>query len=155
MALRLRWIGTSPLAGRRASTEHVGPGAACPHGGSTAVTEQLVSQQEAARMAGCSKDTIVRARRNGRFPNARLRDHRWTIPTDDLLAAGMYHPADPDRSVPPAEDGEGRPIVPIAVELARALARVAALEDLVARQDDQLAFLRQLTVETLAKRGAD
>jgi hypothetical protein len=41
------------------------------------------------------------------------------------------------------------------VELARALARVAALEDLVARQDDQLEFLRQLTVETLSKRGAD
>ena len=43
---------------------------------------------------------------------------------------------------------------PGAVQLARALARVAALEDLVARQDDQLAFLRQLTVDTLAKRGA-
>ena len=116
------------------------------------MTEQLVSQQEAARMAGCSKDTIVRARRNGRFPGARLRDHRWAIPTDDLLAAGLYHPADTDGTAPPAE-GEGRPIVPIAVELAGALARVAALEDLVARQDDQLAFLRQLTVETLAKRG--
>lgn len=104
-------------------------------------------------MAGCSKDTIVRARRNGRFPNARLRDHRWTIPTDDLLAAGMYRAAGPDGTAPPAEEGEGRPIVPIAVDLAGALARVAALEDLVARQDDQLAFLRQLTVETLAKRG--
>jgi hypothetical protein len=34
------------------------------------------------------------------------------------------------------------------------LARVAALEDLVARQDDQLGFLRQLTVDTLTKRGA-
>lgn len=123
--------------------------------GGAAVTEQLVSQQEAARMAGCSKDTIVRARRSGRFPNARLRDHRWTIPTDDLLAAGMYRPADQDASAPSAEEDAGRPTVPIAVELARALARVAALEDLVARQDDQLVFLRQLTVETLAKRGAD
>ena len=131
-----------------------GGGPARSERGVSAVTEQLVSQQEAARMAGCSKDTIVRARRSGRFPNARLRDHRWTIPTDDLLAAGLYHPADPDGSAPPGEC-EGRPTVPIAVELARALARVAALEDLVVRQDDQLAFLRQLTVETLAKRGAD
>ncbi len=39
------------------------------------------------------------------------------------------------------------------MQLARALAQVAALEDLVARQDDQLAFLRQLTVDTLTKRG--
>lgn len=118
------------------------------------MTERLVSQQEAARLAGCSKDTVVRARRNGRFPHARLRDHRWAIPLDDLLAAGMYRPADPDAPGAPG-NGEGHPIEPIAVELARALAKVAALEDLVARQDDQLAFLRQLTVETFAQRGVD
>lgn len=117
------------------------------------MTERLVSQQEAARLAGCSKDTIVRARRNGRFPHARLRDHRWAIPTDDLLAAGMYRSVNQDDVASPSEQ-VGEPVEPIAVELARALARVAALEDLVARQDDQLAFLRQLTVETLGKRGA-
>jgi excisionase family DNA binding protein len=118
------------------------------------VTERLLSQDEAARLAGCSKDTIVRARRNGRFPNARLRDRRWAIPIDDLAEAGMYQPeghqttavAEPKTAEEAAEPG--------VVELARALARVAALEDLVARQDDQLAFLRQLTVDTLAKRGA-
>jgi hypothetical protein len=118
------------------------------------VSERLVSQQDAARLAGCSKDTIVRARRNGRFPHARLRDHRWAIPLDDLLAAGLYRPVDPDGPAPlPEEPGE--PTEPIAVELVRALAKVAALEDLVGRQDDQLAFLRQLTVETLAKWGVD
>ena len=61
-----------------------------------AVTERLLSQEEAARLAGCSKDTIVRARRSGRFPNARLRDRRWAIPTDDLVAAGLYHPVGQD-----------------------------------------------------------
>ena len=116
------------------------------------VSERLVSQQDAARLAGCSKDTIVRARRNGRFPHARLRDHRWAIPLDDLLAAGLYRPVDPGGPPPPLEE-PGDPAEPIAVELVRALAKVAALEDLVARQDDQLAFLRQLTVDTLAKRG--
>jgi hypothetical protein len=118
------------------------------------VSERLVSQQDAARLAGCSKDTIVRARRNGRFPHARLRENRWAIPLDDLLAAGLYRPIDPDGPAPPPEEAGDR-AEPIAVELVRALAKVAALEDLVARQDDQLAFLRQLTVETLAKRGAD
>jgi excisionase family DNA binding protein len=118
-----------------------------------AVTERLLSQEEAARLAGCSKDTIVRARRNGRFPNARLRDRRWAIPTDDLAAAGFYHPEGHETTGPEfKETVEGTE--PSAVQLARALARVAALEDLVARQDDQLAFLRQLTVDTLTKRGA-
>lgn len=122
--------------------------------GGASVSERLVSQQDAARLAGCSKDTIVRARRNGRFPHARLRENRWAIPLDDLLAAGLYRPVDPDGPAPPLEEA-GDPAEPIAVELVRALAKVAALQDLVARQDDQLAFLRQLTVDTLAKRGTD
>jgi excisionase family DNA binding protein len=120
----------------------------------TAVSERLLSQEEAARLAGCSKDTIVRARRNGRLPNARLRDRRWAIPIDDLAAAGLYDLEGPETAAR-AERIETDPgAEPDAVQLARALARVAALEDLVARQDDQLAFLRQLTVDTLAKRGA-
>lgn len=139
---------------RAAASERLVPFCGRSRGCGGSVSERLVSQQDAARLAGCSKDTIVRARRNGRFPHARLRDHRWAIPLDDLLAAGLYRPVDPDGPAPlPEEPGE--PTEPIAVELVRALAKVAALEDLVARQDDQLAFLRQLTVETLAKRGAD
>jgi excisionase family DNA binding protein len=121
-------------------------------GGDVAVTERFVSQQEAARLAGCSKDTIVRARRSGRFPHARLRERRWAIPVDDLAAAGFCRPAgqDTDAAVlPPGETAES-----VNVELVRALARVAALEDVVARQDDELRFLRQLTVETVGKRGA-
>lgn len=118
------------------------------------VTERFLSQQEAARLAGCSKDTIVRARRKGRFPHARLRGHCWTIPVDDLFAAGLYRATDEGAAAAPQEpEAEGDPVPPMAVELASAVARVAALEVLVARQDDELAFLRQLVVETLAKRG--
>lgn len=120
----------------------------------TAVSERLLSQEEAARLAGCSKDTIVRARRNGRFPNARLRDRRWAIPTDDLAAAGLYRPVGHDLAATVEPEDTDQAAEPVACQLAQALARVAALEDLVARQDDQLAFLRQLTVDTLAKRGA-
>jgi len=116
------------------------------------VTGRLLSQEEAARLAGCSKDTIVRARRSGRFPNARLRERRWAIPTDDLIDAGLYHPLDIAAPVDSIETDQATE--PAAVQLARALARVAALEDLVARQDDELAFLRQLAVDTLTKRGA-
>lgn len=126
--------------------------------GERAVTEGLVSQTEAADLAGCSRDTIVRARRSGRFPHARLADHQWSIPTEDLIASGLYHPADRSddpQPPPPAPDDETPPVAtePAALELARAQARVAALEDVVARQDDEMRFLR-LTVDTLARRGA-
>jgi hypothetical protein len=116
-----------------------------------AVTERFVSQQEAARLAGCSKDTIVRARRSGRLPHARLQEHQWAVPVDDLVAAGLYQPAGPDTNAVPPPAGESAEST--RVELARALAQVVALEDVVARQDDELRFLR-LTVETLARRGA-
>jgi hypothetical protein len=39
-----------------------------------------------------------------------------------------------------------------AVELARAEARIAALEDVVARQDDELRFLRRLLADAVAAR---
>jgi hypothetical protein len=115
---------------------------------------QMLSQVEAARLAGCSRDTIVRARRSGRFPGARLEDGHWAIPTTDLIAAGLCGPLRPDDTPNAAATG-ARPagIEEAAVELARAEARIAGLEALVARQDDELRFLR-LTVETLATRGA-
>ena len=119
-----------------------------------AVSERLLSQEEAARLAGCSKDTIVRARRNGRLPNARLRDRRWAITTDDLAAAGLYRSLGRETAAPAELQAAEEANESIAVQLACTLARVAALEDLVARQDDQLVFLRQLTVDTLTKRGA-
>ena len=56
------------------------------------MTEGPLSQMEAARLVGCSRDTIVRARRSGRFPNARLDNGRWTIPADDLVDAGLCQP---------------------------------------------------------------
>jgi hypothetical protein len=40
------------------------------------------------------------------------------------------------------------------MELARAQARIAAFEELVARQDDELRFLRQLTTDTLGRRAS-
>ena len=71
------------------------------------------------------------------------------------MAAGLYRPAQPGDVLTadaPADDPRAEIEHP-ALQLARAEARIAGLEALVARQDEELRFLR-LTVETLAKRGA-
>ena len=119
------------------------------------MSDRLLTQVEAARFAGCSRDTIVRARRSGRLPKARLEDGHWAIPLTDLVNAGLYGPSglgDTPTSEPsPSDLPAGTESV--AVELARAEVRIAGLEALVARQDDELRFLR-LTVETLATRRA-
>ena len=119
------------------------------------MNDRLLSQLEAARLAGCSRDTIARARRAGRLPDARLQDGHWVIPLTNLMAAGLYHPAQPGDALTPEAPADDPPaeIEHPTLQLARAETRIAGLEALVARQDDELRFLR-LTVETLAKRGA-
>ena len=124
-------------------------------GTASQMNDRLLSQVEAARLAGCSRDTIARARRAGRLPDARLQDGHWVIPLADLVAAGLYRPAQPGDVLTPEAPADD-PLAEIehpALQLARAEARIAGLEALVARQDEELRFLR-LTVETLAKRGA-
>ena len=109
---------------------------------------RLVDQRQAASLAGCSRDTIVRARRAGRLPHSRLYGQRWLIAVDDLAAAGLLRPegtgADTAPEASPDRAGETLSAV---VELARAETRICALEDLLARQDDELRFLRQLATD--------
>ena len=115
--------------------------------------DRFVTQRQAAELCGCSKDTVIRARLAGRLPDARLDGQTWTVPVGDLVAAGLY---DPDANIPTDAGRPPRPDTAAPTEataLARAEARVAALEDLVARQDDELAFLRQLTADTLGRRA--
>ena len=114
---------------------------------------RLVDQRQAASLAGCSRDTIVRARRAGRLPHSRLYGQRWLVAVDDLAAAGLLRPDRTESDAAP-EDGAlrtGDLASAAAVELARAEARLDALEDLLARQDDELAFLRQLAAENLKR----
>lgn len=113
---------------------------------------RLVDQRQAASLAGCSRDTIVRARRAGRLPHSRLYGQRWLIAVDDLAAAGLVRPDGAAGDTTP-EAGAGRTgeLPTAAVELARAEARLGALQDLLARQDDELAFLRQLAAGQLRK----
>ena len=113
---------------------------------------RLVDQRQAASLAGCSRDTIVRARRAGRLPHSRLYGQRWLIAVDDLAAAGLLRPEGTDGDAgPEAGAGHAGEGPSAAVELARAEARLGALEDLLARQDDELAFLRRLAAENLRR----
>jgi excisionase family DNA binding protein len=116
------------------------------------VPGRLVDQRQAASLAGCSRDTIVRARRAGRLPHSRLYGQRWLIAVDDLAAAGLLRPEGTDGDAgPEADAGHAGTGSSTAVALARAEARVSALEDLLARQDDELAFLRQVATDHLGK----
>ncbi len=113
---------------------------------------RLVDQRQAASLAGCSRDTIVRARRAGRLPHSRLYGQRWLIAVDDLAAAGLLRPEGTGGDTPPEAGADhGGEASSAAVELARAEARLGALEDLLARQDDELAFLRQLAADHLRR----
>ena len=113
---------------------------------------RLVDQREAAALAGCSRDTIVRARRAGRLPHSRLYGQRWLVAVDDLAAAGLLRPEGTrPASAPGHSTGPSADMSPAAVELARAEARLSALEDLLARQDDELRFLRQLAADNLRR----
>jgi len=119
--------------------------------------DRFVTQREAADLARCSKDTIVRTRQAGRLPHARLDGHTWMIPIADLVVAGLYDPAAgamPDTPARARDEPEHPGAVPSSMELARAQARIAALEDLVARQDEELRFLRQLATDTLSKKAS-
>jgi excisionase family DNA binding protein len=118
---------------------------------STPVAGRLVDQRQAASLAGCSRDTIVRARRAGRLPHSRLYGQRWLIAVDDLAAAGLLRPEGTDSDAAPEASGDHVEAPSAAVALARAEARISALEDLLARQDDELAFLRQLAADHLGK----
>ena len=113
---------------------------------------RLVDQRQAASLAGCSRDTIVRARRAGRLPHSRLYGQRWLIALDDLAAAGLLRPEGTDGDARPEagadHGGTGSSVV---MALARAEARISALEDLLARQDDELAFLRRIAADHLGK----
>jgi hypothetical protein len=115
---------------------------------------RFVTQREAAELCGCSKDTIIRARLAGRFPRATLDANTWAVPVSDLAAAGLYDPAANTQADPTRAAGADVADPGQAAELARAEARIAALEDLIARQDEELRFLRQLTVDTLGRRAS-
>ena len=117
--------------------------------------ERYLTHVEAARRAGVSKDSIIRARRAGRLPGARLTDGHWEIPSSSLAAAGLQPPGlgETDAAAGRAADAFENMDEGCMVEMAATEAKLAALADLVARQDEELRFLRQLLAEAIANGG--
>jgi hypothetical protein len=117
------------------------------------VGERYVTQVEAARLAGVSKDSVIRARRTGRLAGCRLVEGRWLVPVSALTAGGFGSPnTEPSAAeTDTATDGDS---TGMAAELAAAQAKLAALGELIARQDDELRFLRQLLAEAIAQKAA-
>lgn len=122
-------------------------------GGGLRVEERYLTQVQAARAAGVSRDTIIRARRAGRLAGCRLVDGRWLVPASSLASSGLSPDPDDEGDAafsqpgPEPEEGAG-------AELVAAQARISALTELVGRQDEELRFLRQLLADAVAKRGA-
>jgi hypothetical protein len=69
--------------------------------GVLSVGERYLTQVQAARAAGVSRDTIIRARRAGRLAGCRMVEGRWLVPASSLAASGLG--PDPRLDVPGPE----------------------------------------------------
>ena len=122
------------------------------------------SASQAARECGVGRTTIQRALAAGKFPNAEQGEHGWSIPVEDLIAAGFQpgkpSPPDPgharnsDRSVtghPPATAPDtDRRVLELEAELTAERARREAAEQ-HARTAELLASERERHVEDLRR----
>lgn len=100
---------------------------------------------DAARLCDCSVDTIRRHRSDGKFPHA-YRDGSepnapWRIPLADLVAAGLFDPAEP-RHAPPSAVGDAAaaPGVPPAID---------HVDEILHAAQDQIAWLREQNQQLL------
>lgn len=101
-------------------------------------TERLVTRKEAARLCGCSVDSIRRRQNEGDFPNARLDDGAWMIPVSDLVAAGHLDPTAPIEVLAEATATEDA-------------THIARLEEALARAENELEFNRTLLMQLSAR----
>lgn len=117
------------------------------------MTRPRFTLREAAAACGVSLSTIRRRRESGEFPGAVKEDGRgWTVPVEDLLAAGLKvnAPAPPDE-VPADEPGlsggeRARLLQQLAEETHRrelVEAEARHLRETVARQETHVADLRR------------
>jgi hypothetical protein len=112
-----------------------------------------MSRKQAAALCGCHVDSIRRAEKADRLPNTR-RDAEGTtqIAVADLVAAGMLDPlaATADVAEIAGRSRAERDLVAARQELAVATARIEALTDRLARNDDEIAFLRTMLTKAAA-----
>jgi predicted site-specific integrase-resolvase len=118
---------------------------------------------EASATMGVSKDTLKRALRAGKLPNARQRQddtRTWEIPIGDLAAAG-YRPKSADAALPSSSGKQNDPDDPALRELRErvehlqhelAIARIQAEERAARIADLQMAL--SLLARSVAERSA-
>lgn len=118
---------------------------------------------EASATMGVSKDTLKRALRAGKLPNARQREddsRTWEIPIGDLASAG-YRPKPADAALPSTCRGQDERDVPALRELRErvehlqqelAVARIQAEERAARIADLQMAL--SVLARSVAERSA-
>ena len=105
-------------------------------------TERFVTRKEAARLCGCSYDSIRRRQAEGAYPNAVERDGAWVIPVSDLVAAGDLDPTAPAEAPPADRHGGGGDAV-----------RIARLEAALAAAESEIEFQRGLLLKMATRVG--
>ena len=111
--------------------------------------QRYLTQNEAAALCGCDYTTVRRHRERGHFPGARRRDdatRTWEVPVEDLIAAGLWRPAEGDGHDLDAAIGRTkveRRLEEARVELERARVRIEALTAALADRRDEIAYLRK------------
>jgi hypothetical protein len=119
------------------------------------VTGADYTPTEAARLCGCSVDTIRRYREAGRFPTAfRHGAHMnaaWRIPVGDLVTAGLFTPADVptfDTTMPTSGPTTGPPPRPAPDIDGRLVEATRTIDYLVESNRRLLGLVEALTAPT-------
>ncbi len=111
--------------------------------------QRYLTQAEAAALCGCDYTTIRRRRERGQFPGSRRRADvtgAWEIPFADLIAVGLWRPADGEERDLDAAVGRTkaeRRLEEARLELERANVRIEALTAVLDDRRDEVAYLRR------------
>jgi hypothetical protein len=111
--------------------------------------QRYLTQAEAAALCGRDYTTIRRRRERGQFPGSRRRGDdtgAWEIPLAELIAAGLWRPADGEANDVDTAMGRtkaDRRLQDMRVDLERANVRVEALTAALADRRDEVAYLRR------------
>jgi hypothetical protein len=122
--------------------------------------ERYLTQNEACSLCGCDYSTVKRHRMAGHFPGVRRRpdpNGTYEIPLTDLIAAGLWDPAEGDAEDVAAAFGRTkveRRLEETRLALERANARIEALLAAIEDRRDEIAYLRRALEAALTGRAA-
>ena len=115
-----------------------------------------VSVAEAAKLCGCSDDTIRRRLNAGLLPGA-FQDGRdgnapWRVPVSDLVQAGMCGPEvldELDQRLNPNVARLANQVVDLRAELLAERAKSSSLAEQLAQAKSEVVYLRELNTKML------